>query len=81
MWVATHDLLRSAAHPFYTRLNQILDKHDVDTYAESPCHRFHAEEIGRPGLPSGRHFPLLRAASMSERSLTALKSFRLPWER
>ena len=25
MWVATQDLPRSAAHPFYTRLNQILD--------------------------------------------------------
>ena len=23
MWVATHDLPRSAAHPFYVRLNQI----------------------------------------------------------
>jgi hypothetical protein len=25
MWVATHDLPRTVAHPFYTRLNQILD--------------------------------------------------------
>jgi hypothetical protein len=24
---ATNDLPRSAAHPFYTRLNQILDEH------------------------------------------------------
>jgi hypothetical protein len=24
MWVATQDLPRSAAHPFYARLNQIL---------------------------------------------------------
>ena len=34
MWVATRDLPRSAAHPFYTRLNQILDKHDFDGYVE-----------------------------------------------
>jgi len=26
MWVATEDLPRSAAHPFYARLNQILDQ-------------------------------------------------------
>ena len=32
MWVATLDLPRSAAHPFYTRLNQILDKHDFDFF-------------------------------------------------
>jgi hypothetical protein len=25
IWVATQDLPRSAAHPFYARLNQILD--------------------------------------------------------
>jgi hypothetical protein len=30
MWVATQDLPRSAAHPFYTRLNQILDTADFD---------------------------------------------------
>jgi hypothetical protein len=28
MWEATQDLPQSAAHPFYARLNQILDKHD-----------------------------------------------------
>src|SRR5688572_29079456 len=58
MWVATHDLPRSAAHPFYTRLNQILDKHDFDGYVEGLCERFYADD-GRPGLPPGRYFRLL----------------------
>jgi transposase len=58
MWVATQDLPRSAAHPFYTRLNQILDEHDFDRYVEGLCQRFYAEE-GRPGLPPGRYFRLL----------------------
>ena len=30
MWVATEDLPRSAAHPFYRRLNQIFDQDDFD---------------------------------------------------
>ena len=34
MWVTTQELPRSAAHPFYTRLNQILDQHDFDGYVE-----------------------------------------------
>jgi transposase len=59
MWVATQDLPRSAAHPFYTRLNQILDQADFDGYVESRCRRFYADEIGRPGLPPGRYFRLL----------------------
>jgi transposase len=59
MWVATQDLPRSAAHPFYTRLNQILDKAGFDNYVESLCQRFYADEVGRPGLPPGRYFRLL----------------------
>ena len=59
MWVATQDLPRTAAHPFYTRLNQILDKADFDAYVESHCRRFYADEVGRPGLPPGHYFRLL----------------------
>jgi transposase len=58
MWVATGDLLRSAAHPFYARLNQIFDKHDFDGFVEGLCRRFYADD-GRPGLPPGRYFRLL----------------------
>jgi transposase len=59
MWVATQDLPRTAAHPCYTRRNQILDKADFDGNVESLCQRFYADEIGRPGLPPGRYFRLL----------------------
>jgi len=59
MWVATQDLPRSAAHPFYTRLNQILDKADFDAYVETLCQRFYADDVGRPGLPPGRYFRML----------------------
>jgi hypothetical protein len=58
MSVATHDLPRSAAHPFYARLNQILDQHDFDGVVEQLCARFYADE-GRPSLPPGRYFRLL----------------------
>ena len=56
IWVATHDRPRSAAHPFYARLNQILDQHDFDGYVEGLCQRFYDDE-GRPGLPPERYFP------------------------
>ncbi|HKH75103.1 MAG TPA: transposase, partial [Vicinamibacterales bacterium] len=49
---------RSAAHPFYVRLNQILDQHDFDGFVEGLCERIYADE-GRPGLPTGRYFRLL----------------------
>jgi transposase len=59
MWVATQDLPRTAAHPFYSRLNHILDEANFDGYVESVCQRFYADKIGRPGLPPGRYFRLL----------------------
>ena len=59
MWVTTQDLPRTAAHPFYTRLNQVLDKADFDGYVEGLCQRFYADEVGRPGLPPGCYFRLL----------------------
>jgi transposase len=58
MWVATNDLPRSAAHPFYTRLNQVFEQHDFDGFVEGVCQRFYADD-GRPGLPPGRYFRLL----------------------
>lgn len=58
MWVATQDLPRSVAHPFYARLNELLDQHDFDGFVEGRCERFYADE-GRPGLPPGRYFRLL----------------------
>jgi len=56
MRVAAQDLPRSAAHPFYARSNLILDKARFDDHVESLCQRFSADEIGRPGLSSGRSF-------------------------
>jgi hypothetical protein len=61
MSVATDDLWRSAAHPFYARLNQILEQHDFDGYVERLGQRFFAHE-GRPGLP-----PDCSSTSCSER--------------
>ena len=59
MWVATQDLPRSAAHPFYRRLNQILERAAFDAYVERLCRRFYADEVGRPGLAPGRYFRML----------------------
>jgi hypothetical protein len=52
---------RSAAHPFYMRLNQILDEHDFDGRVEGLCEPFYPDE-GRPGLPLGLRPALTRRA-------------------
>ena len=59
MWIATQDLPRSASHPFYSRLNRVLDAADFDRYVEQLCARFYAPAKGRPSLSPGRYFRLL----------------------
>jgi transposase len=59
MWVAATDLPVSPSHPFYARLNTILDEAGFDRFAEEQCQPFYAPVMGRPGLPPGRYFRLL----------------------
>ncbi len=59
MWVATTDLPRSAAHPFYDRLNRILEAAGFDAFVEAQCASFYAPVMGRPSLAPGRYFRLL----------------------
>jgi len=37
LWIAKHKLPASAAHPFYTRLNELLDAEKFDEFAEAAC--------------------------------------------
>ena len=58
MWVATADLPQSAGHPFYERLNRILEAAGFDAFVEGLCAPFYAM-MGRPSLAPGRYFRLL----------------------
>jgi transposase len=59
LWVATADLPSSPGHPFYARLNAILDAEGFDRFVEDQCRRFYAPVMGRPSLEPGRYFRLL----------------------
>src|SRR3984885_7558515 len=59
LWTPTAALPVSASHPFYQRLNQILDEKKFDEYVEAICEQFYADEVGRPGMAPGIYFRLL----------------------
>jgi len=59
LWIAASDLAASPAHPFYARLNAILDAHGFDQFVETQCRQFYAAVLGRPSLPPGQYFRLL----------------------
>lgn len=59
LWVEASRLAKGPGHPFYGRLNEILARHDFDSFAESICQEFYAEGLGRPSLPPGVYFRLM----------------------
>ena len=58
IWIEAASLATPAAHPFYERLNQLLDQRGFDRFAEETCRPFYSR-TGRPGLPPGIYFRLL----------------------
>jgi transposase len=59
MWVASVKLPKSPGHPFYTRLNALLEAEGFDRFGEGLCAKFYAPVMGRPSLAPGRYFRLL----------------------
>jgi transposase len=59
LWIAANELPVTGGHPFYQRLNQVLDTHRFDAFVEAQCATFYAPTIGRPSLMPGTYFRLL----------------------
>lgn len=59
MWIPQVALTKGAGHPFYQRLNQLLEESRFDEFVEGRCRRFYAEKRGRPSLAPGVYFRLL----------------------
>jgi transposase len=56
MWVETSQLRARGGHPFYTRLNEILEQAKFDFYVERMCRKYYAKTMGRPSLAPGVYF-------------------------
>jgi len=55
-WVETSQLQARGRHPFYARLNEILDRAKFDRYAERICRKYYADRMGRPSIAPGVYF-------------------------
>src|SRR5579885_2397436 len=58
IWIEAALLQNRGGHPFYDRLNQVLDKRGFDEFAAKACERFYST-TGRPGLAPGVYFRLM----------------------
>ena len=45
LWIATNALPVTGGHPFYQRLNQVLDTHAFDAFVEAQCAPFYAATV------------------------------------
>ena len=59
LWVATCDLPKSPGHPFYSKLNRLLDEAEFDGFVEALCKPYYSNGRGRPSVPPGIYFRML----------------------
>src|SRR3989442_11929898 len=59
MWIPQAWRAKGVGHPFYQRLNQLLEECRFDEFVEGRCRRFYAVKRGRPSLAPGVCFRLL----------------------
>jgi len=53
------DLAEAPGHPFYRRLNEVLDQAGFDEFCETRCRKFYHEKLGRPSLAPGMYFRVM----------------------
>src|ERR1035441_4933173 len=56
LWIAHTELASSPGHPFYQRLNELLEAEGFDEFVENRCAKFYAARYGRPSLTPGIYF-------------------------
>ena len=64
--MAAAELPTSPGHPFYQKLNAVLDAAGFDSFAEQECRHFYAPVMGRPSLSPGQYFRLLMVGYFEE---------------
>jgi transposase len=53
------ELPAAPGHPFYSRLNEVLDKAGFDRFCEDRCAGFYHTKLGRPSLAPGLYFRIM----------------------
>src|SRR6204780_4247184 len=58
-WVAHTEIASAPSHPFYGRLNELLEEERFDEFVEGRSAKFYARKYGRPSLTPGIYFRAL----------------------
>src|SRR5712671_77438 len=58
LWYGS-ELPTAPGHPFYSRLNKVLDEAGFDRFCEDSCGGFYHAKLGRPSLLPGLYFRIM----------------------
>lgn len=64
LWVSAEEIAKPASHPFYAKVNEILNEHHFDQKAEQLCRRYYKPVMGRPSIAPGAYFRALLVGYM-----------------
>src|SRR6266581_3081965 len=56
IWIPHTELPSAPGHPFYQRLNELLEAEKFDEFVEGRCAKFYAAKYGRPWVTPGIYF-------------------------
>ena len=64
LWVSAEEMPRTAAHPYYGKVNEVLSEGGFDRKVEQLCRRYYKPTMGRPSLAPGVYFRMLLVGYM-----------------
>src|ERR1700680_1014975 len=59
MWVCGEQIAKPEGHPFYAKVNEVLERYHLARRREHLCRRFYKPTFGRPSIAPGVYFRLL----------------------
>lgn len=59
LWLSTSEIPKTAGHPFYAKVNEVLERYKLDRRLEHLCRRFYKPVFGRPSISPGVYFRML----------------------
>ena len=59
LWISHNELAKGPGHPFYQRVNELLEEEKFDEFAERECAKFYADKQWATIADAGDLFPFV----------------------
>ena len=59
LWISAAEIPQTAAHPYYSKVNEVMREARFDQKVEQLCRRYYKPVMGRPSMAPGVYFRML----------------------